>query len=1184
MKNLKKLCALILSLAMLATMFSGMQFVADADTVSYASRLVTNDYGTYVEHNGKPYLMYGAQLRVDWQYADKKLEDGTTDWDWIEENFQKAVEDGFKTVAIPVYWSFIETGNHGVTSTAYLEKMYEYVYKYDLTVQWLWLGSNVCGEGYGTSPWYVINDSEKYSRLKKIEWDTENLTYEVTESDSPFFDFSDEDTMKAEQNALAVMMEYIAERDTERRCVMIQINNEIDQGGNYWLPKTTDENGNVTYYDTWWTTEEGHDKYCYAFGQREALFTQLDALGDVIHNSGYNCVTRVNLSDACRPTLANDDYTDLLTFDGIDIVGIDCYDTILSDIESSITDVEGNVTHLAECATGYDSSINSAILFENGIGNFIYCHRTDRTGGGMYVPDKNDDTGVYNRQYKEWVERESTPAIRAYNAVINKAYEKVAKAVSEGEFVALTADSEVENIGGTSFTLSDSSENDKLAIALKANATEYVLMSVKNDCAIAVSGNNVVSAEVGAYDDSGVWIKEHNATVDGATIAVEAGDAVLVKVENADISGSVLADTGETLENGAKIYKVSENGGTVVLNESIQDFAIEFKYMDVATVSANPFNMNVNMRGGKYALAIHNWATLPAEGGNYTKSHDLRFVTDGKTSYGGNGHFSVADNVWTQFKIVMAGQRVTVLKNGTVWYSADLKDAATAGALELDFSGTYETYIADVKVTTAVEKDTYTLVDADLKSDLYDSYSVDGTTKYPFINKLNIEYDSTTGGSIIGSSNDWNSYTMATGISNYEFNIDLQMANMPSGVQGIRFTSPSGYSYWVIADCLMVKDSAGTTLKTYYNNTLGSKFNDGAWHNLRIDLKDSTETLYVNNKLIHTITDIAGVENGSFILKMAKDSGTVYVKEMSIIETSNLSRTTAMTFPELNSESYSSGIFGYGWANDVWESFTAQGITGAKVTNTGKNGRNPMFKDTEASNCVLSMKVYLDSSESTNLEFYMRGRLEASSNGFYVNLKQDYCQVNGTKASKVTFETPITDRWVDLEMYMFNTNAIVVVDGIVIADFSDINYDFSSGRVSYLITGSSNGNSIAVADVKMESLDGLMNAIENIEAVTYDENGIADEALRTAAITSYIRLYSAVEKQYLENNTSWFEVYYDHGDVNTNGNVDVLDLVRLKKIAALQADATAKSDINRDSLCNSDDMTILRQVLLGTLN
>ena len=74
------------------------------------------------------------------------------------------------------------------------------------------------------------------------------------------------------------------------------------------------------------------------------------------------------------------------------------------------------------------------------------------------------------------------------------------------------------------------------------------------------------------------------------------------------------------------------------------------------------------------------------------------------------------------------------------------------------------------------------------------------------------------------------------------------------------------------------------------------------------------------------------------------------------------------------------------------------------------------------------------------------------------------------------------------------------------------------------------------------------------------------------------------EKQYLENNTSWFEVYYDHGDVNTNGNVDVMDLVRLKKIAALQADATAKSDINRDSLCNSDDMTILRQVLLGILN
>lgn len=124
MKKFKRLCALVLSLVMLATMFSGIQLTTDAaGTNGYVSRLVTNDYGTYVEHNGKPYLMYGVQLRVDWQYADKKLEDGTTDWDWIEENFQKAVEDGFKTVAIPVYWSFMETGNHGTLSTAYLGRI-----------------------------------------------------------------------------------------------------------------------------------------------------------------------------------------------------------------------------------------------------------------------------------------------------------------------------------------------------------------------------------------------------------------------------------------------------------------------------------------------------------------------------------------------------------------------------------------------------------------------------------------------------------------------------------------------------------------------------------------------------------------------------------------------------------------------------------------------------------------------------------------------------------------------------------------------------------------------------------------------------------------------------------------------------------------------------------------------------
>lgn len=536
MKSIKKLAALFLCIAVTATALTGIPFGAlSAGTDNRVSKLVTNDYGTYVEHNGKPYLMYGVQMRADWQYADKKLEDKTTDWDWIEENFQKVAADGFKTVAIPVYWSFVETGNDGGKTTDYLAKMYDYIYEYNLNVQWLWFGSNVCGQGKGTMPYYIIENltgNFNNSFIKNIEWnvsDTNNPTYTPTDVDSAYVNFSDEATMQAEQNALKKMMDYIAKRDTEKRCVMIQINNEIDQGGDYWLPK----GANGEPLETWYGNQEGHYKYCYAFGQKDALFTQLNQLGRVVRESGYNCITRINLTDVDRTTAwGQADFEELYNLEYIDIIGIDCYDIELNDISANLNKVEGNLTHLAESASAYDSSTNTAKLMESGVGNLIYCHRTDRTGGGMYVPSKDTETGAYNRQYKDWVERETTPAIRKFNNTINKAYEKIANAVSEDNFVTFTADEEQKTVGSVSFTLNDSSDGDKLAMALKAGVSEYVLMSAKNDCSIAVTGDDIISAEVGCYDVNGEWVKESDAVVTENAVSVNAGDAVLVKVAN----------------------------------------------------------------------------------------------------------------------------------------------------------------------------------------------------------------------------------------------------------------------------------------------------------------------------------------------------------------------------------------------------------------------------------------------------------------------------------------------------------------------------------------------------------------------------------------------------------------------------------------------------------------------------
>lgn len=54
------------------------------------------------------------------------------------------------------------------------------------------------------------------------------------------------------------------------------------------------------------------------------------------------------------------------------------------------------------------------------------------------------------------------------------------------------------------------------------------------------------------------------------------------------------------------------------------------------------------------------------------------------------------------------------------------------------------------------------------------------------------------------------------------------------------------------------------------------------------------------------------------------------------------------------------------------------------------------------------------------------------------------------------------------------------------------------------------------------------------------------------------------------------------GDVKTDGHVDIIDLVRLKKLIANEtASENEYADINSDGLYNSNDLTALRKILLG---
>lgn len=472
------------------------------------SRVVYDAEHPYIEHNGAPYLFYGVQVRLDWI-----MQDTGGDLAYVEDVIAHAKADGFNTIVAPIWWNYIEPKD-GEYNFDWLEIFYKYLNKYDLLVQWLWFGTNSCGAGTPAPKW-IKADTKTYWQLEDVEGD--------------WFNFSCEALLEREAKALGKMMDWIAENDTDRRCVVIQVNNEVDQGANMFQPDQTDAVIAEENIGQWWQTEEGHDTYCWVGGQREAFFHYQDVLGQAVHNSKYNCVTRVNVSGAGRNTIEGiaDDYDDLLATDGIDIMGVDCYSTTWDTLEGFITWADDNVTHIAEANSTYQFGYSAAKMFSLGAGILPYCFKGDRNGGGMY-----EQTG----HYKDWVELESTPWMRSFNQMINKALSQLSAAVPSGTVLEFNGEHQsgqikaTRTLNGTRIIFTH--ETDALGMAFPVSDTEWVLMAT-DDNAVFEFGNTVKveNATFGKFEGLD-WKAQNVAKFEGNKVTLSAWQVVKVDVSN----------------------------------------------------------------------------------------------------------------------------------------------------------------------------------------------------------------------------------------------------------------------------------------------------------------------------------------------------------------------------------------------------------------------------------------------------------------------------------------------------------------------------------------------------------------------------------------------------------------------------------------------------------------------------
>lgn len=348
------------------------EITGDPITVSELRTLTNGKTVVYVD--GKPFKSIGVQIRTD---ALMNC-DGLT-IEQCEPFFAKAKELGVNTVEVPVEWKDVEVGDN-VFDFSYMETLLTFVNKYDLKLELLWFGTNMCGDTHSYSvPEYILCDGKTYPKLDALRtgefWGYYGIQW--------FMDFSNDNLINREAAAITRTMNYIYQFDKKNGnthpVVSFQVLNEADCFARFRLtPKQVVSP----------TTKE-------VMGEEEAwdmTLKALNAYGLAVKNSKYIVYTRINLAASTGSgygissnnsfskesiKLPPDWARKVFELPGIDAVGDDPYSKKVKEIKGISymygENLAGNYPHIAENAGDY-SNISSLIIaaFSQGAGYNLY--------------------------------------------------------------------------------------------------------------------------------------------------------------------------------------------------------------------------------------------------------------------------------------------------------------------------------------------------------------------------------------------------------------------------------------------------------------------------------------------------------------------------------------------------------------------------------------------------------------------------------------------------------------------------------------------------------------------------------------------------------------------------------------------------------------------------------------------
>lgn len=470
------------------------------------SQICTRSDGkTYLAVDGKPFTLIGAQLRVDGLYnRDPARTDApapVTDTQ-LEAYFARAAEIGINTLQLALEWSKIEIAQD-VYDFSLVDKLLTLTNRYDLRCEFLWYSTNMCGDGHGFCvPSYILEDPDTYPAY------TAKSAYSGMYGEIFYPILNTPALMERERLVLTALMEQVEkwnrENGSRNPLIGIQIHNEAD-GLLRWRLKQkelTRQGEAVTPQELWRVTLEA-----------------LDNAGKAVKASDYQIYTRCNMTVTFGVGAFQEwqgyDFSplDVLSLEGIDIIGDDPYTTSPSAVSQTIRNyaVAGNYPHIAENMGDYESSPSLFLAaYQAGGAYMFYDLATPQyfiylNGNGVYRMDQ----GLLN---PDLTDKPHTAAAQAIIRGIASMGEILPLVPSE-DFAAFNILSEIpktsceQTICTSSLSLTYRTEQGGIAFAIEYDG--YVYLWATEDCTFQINNASyVMRGDIGAFDGAEYTVSE----------------------------------------------------------------------------------------------------------------------------------------------------------------------------------------------------------------------------------------------------------------------------------------------------------------------------------------------------------------------------------------------------------------------------------------------------------------------------------------------------------------------------------------------------------------------------------------------------------------------------------------------------------------------------------------------------